>query len=93
MKQALTPFPLIKDHVLLPFGDQLEEVNAECKQILTNEVLREITNMIPDSWANWTEDGDTPDSIREVYYQFLSERLNHSENFLNEALNARKALI
>ena len=93
MKQALTPFPLIKDHVLLPFSDQLEEVNAECKQTLTNEVLREITNMIPDSWANWTEDGDTPDLIREVYYQFLSERLKHSENFLNEALNARKALI
>ena len=93
MKQALTPFPLIKDHVLLPFADQLEEVNAECKQILTNEVLREITNMIPDSWANWTEDGDTPDSIRVVYYQFLSERLKHSENFLNEAQNARKALI
>jgi len=93
MKQALTPFSLIKDHVLLPFADQLEAVDAECKQLLTDKIIREITNMIPDTWANWTEDGDTPDSIREVYYQFLSERLKHSENFLNEAQNARKTLI
>jgi hypothetical protein len=93
LKQALTPFALIKDHVLLPFADQLEEVDAECKQLLTDEVIREIANLIPDSWANWTEDGDTPETIKEVYYQFLSERVKHSDIFLNEAQNARKALI
>ncbi|HJV78219.1 MAG TPA: HipA family kinase [Paludibacter sp.] len=93
LKQALTPFALIKDHVLLPFADQLESVDAECKQLLADEVIREITNLIPDSWANWTEDGDTPETIKEVYYQFLSERVKHSDIFLNEAQNARKALI
>ena len=92
-KQALTPFTLIKDHVLLPFADQLEQVDGECKQILTNEVIREVVNLIPDSFANWTEDGDTPETIREVYYQFLSRRLENSDNFLNEALHARKTLI
>jgi hypothetical protein len=93
MKQALTPFALIKDHVLLPFADQLEKADAECKAILTNEVIREIVDLIPDDFVNWTEDGDTPYSIREIYYQFLCERLNHSENFVNEALNARKTSI
>jgi len=93
MKQALTPFALIKDHVLLPFADQLEKVDAECKKILTNEVIREIVDLIPNDFVNWTEDGDTPDSIREIYYQFLCERLKHSENFVNEALNARKTNI
>ncbi|MEI6901325.1 MAG: HipA family kinase [Bacteroidota bacterium] len=89
-KQALTPFALIKDHVLLPFADQLEEVDLECKQILTNEVIRELVNLIPDSFANWTENGDTPETIREVYYNFLTSRINNSSIFLNEALNARK---
>lgn len=89
-KQALTPFTLIKDHVLLPFADQLEEADAASKQILTDEVIREIVNLIPDDWANWTEDNETPETIKEVYYQFLSERLKHSDIFLNEALNARK---
>jgi hypothetical protein len=92
-KQSLTPFSLIKDHVLLPFADQLEAVDAQCKQILTDEIIRSVVNLIPDDWANWTEDNDTPETIKEVYYQFLSNRLKFSQNFLNEALNARNASI
>jgi hypothetical protein len=92
-KQALTPFSLIKDHVLLPFADQLEETDAECRKILTDAVIREITNLIPDDFANWTEEEQTPESIREVYYQFLTTRIKNSSIFLNEAINARKTLI
>lgn len=92
-KQALTPFPLIKDHVLLPFADQLEKADSICKDILTEELIHEIVNMIPDEFANWTEEGDTPEKIREVYYQFLTLRLKNSFLFINEANNARKALI
>ncbi len=92
-KQALTPFALIKDHVLLPFANQLEKADTICKDILTEDIIREIVNMIPDEFANWTEDGDTPDSIREVYYQFLTLRLKNSSIFINEANNARKTLI
>jgi len=92
-KQSLTPFALIKDHVLLPFADQMEKIDAESKILLTDEVIRRIANLIPDDWANWTEDGETPQTIKEVYYQFLSNRLKHSELFLNEAQHARKTLI
>jgi len=91
--QALTPFPYIKEHVLLSFADQLVEVDAECKLLLNDDILREITELIPDDWANWKENGETPKDIKEIYFQFLSERLKHSENFLNEALNARKTII
>lgn len=79
--------------MLLPFTDQLEQVDAECKKILTNDVIQHIVNLIPDEFANWTEDDDTPETIREVYFQFLSERLNQSEIFLNDANHARKKLI
>ena len=92
-KSALSPFPLIKDHVLLPFADKLEEVNVEIKQVLTPEVIRDIVNMIPDEWAANAEQGLSVYEIREVYYQFLVRRLENSDNFLNEALNARKTLI
>ena len=88
--QALNSFPLIKDHVLLPFADQLREVDAECRALLTDEILHEITDLIPEDWANWSYNGETPQIIKEIYYQFLSERLKHSENFLNEALHARE---
>jgi len=92
-KQALTPFSLIKDHVLLPFADQLEVVDSECKSILTDEVIRDIVNLIPDEWAGTLEAGETTESVREVYYQFLTSRIHNSDIFLNEAQNARKTLI
>jgi len=92
-QQALNSFPYIKEHVLLPFADKLEEADVECKLLLTHEILREIADLIPDDWANWKENGETPARIKEIYFQFLSERLKHSENFLTEAIHARKALI
>ncbi len=92
-QQALNSFPYIKEHVLLPFADKLEEVDIECKLLLTTDIIRDIANLIPDTWANWKENGETPAKIKDIYFQFLSERLKHSENFLTEAIHARKALI
>jgi len=77
----------------LPFADQLEEVDATFKQLLTDDKIREIVNAVPDDWLNWTEGQETPQDLRDVYIQFLEERIKHSEIFVNEAQNARKALI
>ncbi|WP_455665512.1 HipA family kinase [Phocaeicola sp.] len=92
-ERALTPFSQIKDHVLLPYASRLEEVDAEFKQILTEGKLREIVDTLPDDWLTWTEAGETTQDLREVYFQFLKERIRHSELFVKEAQNARKALI
>lgn len=77
----------------MPFADQLEEVDATFKQLLTDDKIREIVNAVPDDWLNWTEGQKTPQDLRDVYIQFLEERIKHSEIFVNEAQNARKALI
>lgn len=92
-KGALTPFGYIKDHVLLPRAAHLEETDAECKKLLTPEVLKAIISLLPDDWLHWKESGGSPDEIRNVYFRFLTERLNHSEIFVNEARHARKTLI
>jgi len=92
-ERALTPFSQIKDHVLLPYASRLEEVEAEFRQILTEGKLREIVDTLPDDWLTWTEVGETTQDLREVYFQFLKERIRHSELFVKEAQNARKALI
>ena len=65
-KHALSPFVQIKDHVLLPFADQLEEVDATFKQLLTDDKIREIVNAVPDDWLNWTEGQKTPQDLRDV---------------------------
>ena len=77
----------------MPFADQLEEVDATFKQLLTDDKIREIVNAVPDDWLNWTEGQEIPQDLRDVYIQFLEERIKHSEIFVNEAQNARKALI
>lgn len=88
-QHAVSPFKLIKDHVLLPQATVLDEVDAEFKKMLNPSILNEIVNTIPDEWLQWQDTDQTPEMLRNVYLQFLTTRLNQSEIFVNEAKNAR----
>ncbi|WP_264523532.1 MULTISPECIES: HipA family kinase [unclassified Flavobacterium] len=88
-QHAKSPFALIKDHVLLPQASLLKEVDAEFKALLSPEILEEIVNTIPLEWLQWEDTDETPETLRNVYLQFLQTRLNHSEIFVNQAQNAR----
>ena len=92
-KHAMSPFALIKDHVLLPQASLLDEVNTEFQTLLTNEKLQEIVNLLPDDWLNWEGNDQTPEEIRAIYYQFLVLRKEHAATFVNQAQHARTALI
>ena len=92
-KHAISPFTLIKDHVLLPQASVLNEVDVAFKTILSPAVLQSIVDLIPEEWLIWEDSEETPEALRKVYLQFLLIRLNHSEIFINEAQNARKTLI
>ncbi len=88
-QSAKTPFALIKDHVLLPFADQLEEVNEDFKKRLTPEIITSIVALIPEEWLHWEGFDFTPEEIKAVYVSFLTTRLNHADIFIQEAKNAR----
>lgn len=90
---AQSPFSFIKDHVLLPQASQLEQVDKEYKTLLSESVLRSIVNLIPYEWLNWDGTTESPEQIKNTYFNFLNTRLLHSSIFITEALNARKALI
>ena len=90
---AKSPFALIKDHVLLPQATELPAIDLAFKKLLTKEILQDIVNYIPEDWLHWEDSEQTPDEIRDVYFQFLWTRLNHSEIFINEVQNAREKLI
>ena len=92
-KHALSPFTQIKEHALLAEASELEEVDRACKEILTDDKLREIVELIPDDWLHWRDKEETSQDIRDIYFQFLTERIHHSEIFVKEAQDARKALI
>jgi hypothetical protein len=90
---AKSPFALIKDHVLLPQATELIATDLAFRKLLTKEILQDIVDYIPEDWLHWEESEQTPDEIRNIYFQFLWTRLNHSEIFINEAKNAREKLI
>ena len=46
-------------------------------------------NLIPEDWLQWNDADESPEEIREIYFNFLKTRLENSEIFLNEAKNAR----
>jgi hypothetical protein len=90
-EQALRPFTLVKDHVLLPWAAELEAVDGAFRTALTPERIQAIVSQIPDEWlAAATTPGEVVQS-RQVYAGFLNTRIAHSTLFLNEAQHARKA--
>jgi hypothetical protein len=65
-------------------------VDAAYRTILTPDRIRAIVDLVPDEWLT---DDDSPQPQRDAYVQFLTDRLAHSERFVNEAHHARQALI
>ncbi len=92
-EQAVKPFALVKDHVLLPQATMLTAVDEEFKTILTDKLLTDIVNGIPDEWLTVDAPFDTPAQHRKAYLEFLTSRLANSSVFINEAQHAREALI
>lgn len=88
-KHALSPFTYVKDHVLLSQATMLDEADGFAKTVLNDQILREIVELIPLEWLQWEDTENTPEEIKDIYYNFLKTRLENSENFLKEAKNAR----
>lgn len=88
-KQAINPFPYVKDHILLSQASMLDEADEFAHIVLTDTLLREIVNLIPDDWVKWRHTNKCPDEVREIYYNFLTKRLSNSAIFLNSIKDAR----
>lgn len=92
-KAKQSEFPLIKDHILLPQASELEKADEVCKASVTEEKLREIINLIPDEWLTDYDPDYTAQQVKETYFDFIWYRIQHSEIFLNKAIDARTTLI
>lgn len=92
-QSARTPFAFIKEHVLLPEASELDRVNTVFKEKLTPEFFRALVELIPEEWLQWEGVEQTSAEIREVYYSFLTTRLQHAEIFVEEAKKVRYAII
>ena len=87
-EMATRPFLQVKDHVLLPWANQLDLVDTEFKAILTPEKIRDIVALIPDEWIIYRDFEETPDEVRNIYAEFLITRLAASAIFVTAAKQA-----
>ena len=83
------PFPLIKDHVLLPFARALAEADIVLRERLTIEIIDQIVDAIPDTWLAGAGQTVPPTEYRAAYSAYLWRRLEASDLFLQEAIRAQ----
>ncbi len=86
--QAEKPFVQIKDHVLLNQASSITAVHDFMLEKIQPNFINELVDNIPEDWLSTDDEISKP-----LYLGFLTKRLANADTFLNEAENARKALI
>ena len=92
-EQSERPFVQVRDHVLLSLAGELDKADTSLTSILTPEKIRSIVEEVPDVWLYNKDNPETADEIKEVYINFLNNRIAHSAIFVKEANHARQSLI
>jgi len=88
-RRAKDPFPLIKEHILLPFADSLEAADQSMTAALSRPVIEQVVNLVPDEWLNENSRFPTTTEHRQAYIDYLTTRLEAPRNFVEEAIRAR----
>lgn len=88
------PFPYIKNHVLLPYANRLEETDKLMRQAITPRTLNKIIDLIPSTWLEESDfNGKTSQQIKENYKEFLNLRLANTLPFVQQAIAEREKII
>ena len=89
LARAQSGFAQVKDHVLLPFADDLAGADARLSARLTEETLAAVVAAIPDGWLDVTPPFASREEQRAAYLAYFAERLRAPHRFVEEALDAR----
>jgi len=82
-------FPLIKDHVLLPWATRIAQNDGALAAKLDEAKLAAIVASLPDLWLQGPDAFADPDAQRAAYVGYLTKRLAERERFVEEAIRAR----
>ncbi len=88
--RARSPFPLVKDHVLLALSGDLEAADAAMVAVFTDDVIASIVATLPDELLSDTRDGLEPEETRARYRSYLATRRSEPRDFVAEAHVARQ---
>ena len=84
---AQRPFPLIREHVLLPYAGSIADADARLAPILTPARVEAVVSAVPAEWLGG-EEGE--DAARRAYVEYLLRRLEAPREFAEEADAARR---
>jgi hypothetical protein len=91
-----TPFPLIRDHVLLRRAEEVPALDEELASRLTEERLAAILATVPDEWLMdpaRPPEFASAEEARARYLAYLRTRLGAPRAFVHEAVEARERLL
>src|SRR5579875_2236848 len=93
LARSHSPFPQIKDNVLLPNAGDLAAADAQLRPLLTPAVIAGIVEVIPDAWLGDEAAFASPAEHRAAYRAYLESRLQEPRLFVEEAERARARLL
>lgn len=92
-ERSKDPFPLIKDHILLPFAEALGAADASMTTVVTENVINDVVELVPEDWLHGESRFNTAADNRAAYVEYLVRRLKEPRNFLEEAIRARSVQV
>lgn len=78
------PFPLVRQHVLLPRVGDVPRHGEALLEALTDEAIEAAVGCVPSSWLP-----DPVEPRRRAYVEFLSRRRESADTLLSEVIDAR----
>ena len=88
-ERADAGFPLIRDHVLLPWADDVRRADAELAPTLSADLVAGIVAQVPDAWLDGPDAFADAAGQRAAYTGYLLRRLAHRDAFVGEIERAR----
>jgi hypothetical protein len=89
LERSRMPFTQVRQHVLLPSANALEEADARLSARVTPELIGELVALVPDVWLGTEPRFDTAGAHRAAYAEYLLSRLRAPRDFVREAVDAR----
>ncbi|HSM93520.1 MAG TPA: HipA family kinase [Anaeromyxobacteraceae bacterium] len=87
------PFPLVKDHVLLPWASRLGDASARLVARLRDGAIPAAVAKVPDGWLEGDPRFASPAEARAAYAGHLERRLAAAPLIVEEAEGARAKLV
>jgi hypothetical protein len=92
-ERSKDPFPLTKDHILLPFASELEAADSAIISVVNEKTIVDVVELVPDAWLHGEPRFDSTADNRQAYVEYLVRRLEQPRYFLQEAIRARSVQV